>query len=271
RTVSPLVEIQAGDKLKPPLFLVHPVGGQVYFYRDLARHLGAEQPVYGLQAQGVNGEADPLTQVEEMAALYIEALRVRQPEEPYFLGGSSFGGMAAFEMARQLHALGRPTALLAMIDTPGLGQMPVLLEDDMEILAYLLKVGANVSVNLDHMRKLEPDEQLRYFLKEQRTMKKQMVPDLDITQVRHFLHLFKVNSRAMQAYRPQIYPGKIVFFRAREKDAYNAKSPERAWLDLAREGLEMIDVPGNHISMNEPPHVLVLAERLKAYLDFGQN
>ncbi|MCP4700543.1 MAG: polyketide synthase, partial [Gammaproteobacteria bacterium] len=47
RTVSPLVEIQAGDKLKPPLFLVHPVGGQVYFYRDLARHLGAEQPVYG--------------------------------------------------------------------------------------------------------------------------------------------------------------------------------------------------------------------------------
>jgi len=122
-------------------------------------------------------------------------------------------------------------------------------------------------VNLDELRKLEPDEQLHYFLEEQKKMEKQMLPDLDITQVRHFLHIFKVNAQAMWNYQPRVYPGKIIFFRASEKDAINAKNPERAWLDLAQEGLEVIDVPGNHITMNESPHVQVIAERLKAYLE----
>ncbi|MCP4701570.1 MAG: 6-deoxyerythronolide-B synthase, partial [Gammaproteobacteria bacterium] len=79
---SALVEIQAGDRCKRPLFLVHPVGGHVYFYRDLARHLGAEQPVYGIQAQGVDGEAEPLASIEEMAAHYLEAIRAFQPAGP---------------------------------------------------------------------------------------------------------------------------------------------------------------------------------------------
>ncbi|HID99164.1 MAG TPA: SDR family NAD(P)-dependent oxidoreductase [Thiotrichaceae bacterium] len=264
---SSLVEINAGNHFKQPLFLIHPVGGHVYLYRDLAHHLGSEQPVYGIQAQGVDGEAEPLIKVEEMATHYIGAMRVRQPEGPYCLGGSSFGGTVAFEMAQQLHALGQKVALLTMIDTPGPDQMPASLETDAEILAYLLNVGANVSVNLDELRKLEPDEQLRYCLAEQKKLDKQMFPNLDITPVRHFIHLFKVNSQAMWNYQPRVYPGKIIFFRALEKDAINAKNPERAWFDFAQEGLEVIDVPGNHITMNESPHVQVVAERLKAYFE----
>jgi len=137
--------------------------------------------------------------------------------------------------------------------------MPARLETDVEILAYLLNVGANISVSLDELQKLEPDEQLRYFLDKQ--------IDLDLTQVRHFLHIFKVNVQAMGDYQPRVYPGKIIFFRAKEKDAYNAKNPERAWIDLTQEGLEVIDVPGNHITMNESPHVQVIAEKLKLYLN----
>jgi thioesterase domain-containing protein len=135
----------------------------------------------------------------------------------------------AFEMAQQLHALGIPVALLTMIDTPGLGQMTVPLETDAEILAaYLLNVvGANVSV-LDELRKLEPDEQLRYFLEEREKMKKQRLPDLDITEIRHFLHIFKVNSQAMWNYQARVYPGKIIFFRAKEKDAINTKTDNSA-------------------------------------------
>jgi len=94
-----------------------------------------------------------------------------------------------------------------------------------------------------------------------------MFPDLDITPVRHFIHLFKVNSQAMWNYQPRVYPGKIIFFRALEKDAINAKNPERAWIDLAQEGLEVIDVPGNHFTMNFSPHVQVIAERLRAYFE----
>jgi len=203
-----------------------------------------------------------------MATNYIKVMRVRQPEGPYFIGGSSFGGTVAFEMAQQLHALGQKVALLTMIDTPGSDQIAPL-ETDVEIIAaYLLNLGANVSVSLLYeLRKLGPDEQLRYCLEEQKKLDKQMLPDLDLTQVRRFIHIFKVNSQAMGKYQPRVYPGKIIFFRASEKDAYNAKNPERAWIDLAPEGLEVIDVPGNHITMNSSPHVQVIAEQLRAYLE----
>jgi len=265
---SSLVEIQTGNRLKPPLFLVHPVGGHVYFYRDLAHHLGSEQPVYGIQAEGIEGEREPLTRVEEMATHYIEAMRVRQPEGPYFLGGSSFGGTVAFEMAQQLKALGQKVALLTMIDTPGPSQMPIQkLETDEEILAYTLNMGANISVSLDELRKLEDDKQLHTFLEEQRKRDNQMLPDFDMTQVHHFLHLFKINAQAMSDYKPRAaYQDQIIFFRAKEKDAYNAKTPERAWFDFAQKGLKVIDVPGNHFTMHSPPHVQVMAKQLRAYL-----
>ncbi|MEK8015684.1 MAG: non-ribosomal peptide synthetase, partial [Candidatus Parabeggiatoa sp.] len=263
---SSLVEIKTGNRLKSPLFLVHPVGGHVYFYRDLAHHLGSERPVYGIQAQGGDGEMEPLTQVEEMATHYIEAMRVRQPEGPYFIGGSSFGGTVAFEMAQQLHALGQKVALLTMMDTPGPHQMPAKLETDEEILAYTLNVGANASVSLEELRKLEPDEQLRYSLEKQKEMKIPLQPDLDSTQVRHLLQIFKANAQAMSKYQPQAYRDQIIFFRAKEKDAYNAKTPERAWIDLAQKGVKVFDVPGNHFTMHSPPHVQVMAEQLRPYL-----
>jgi len=134
---SALVEIQIGNKLKPPLFLVHPAGGQVYVYRDLVKSLGPNQPVYGLQQVDEEGKiAFNFNCVEDMATSYIEALRVRQPEGPYFFG-NSFGGVIAFEMAQQLNAIGQKVALLAMIDTAGEGDIFPIFEDDAIIMTDL--------------------------------------------------------------------------------------------------------------------------------------
>ena len=263
---SCLVTIQTGNTLIPPLFLMHPVGGHVYFYRDMVEQLGTEQPVYGLQAQGVDGKTEPLTQVEEMATHYIKALRILQPEGPYFLGGSSFGGTLAFEMAQQLQAQAQKVALLAMMDTPGLGHMPVELNDDAEILAYMLELGYDISVPLAELRQLELDEQLDYYIKQIKITNKEL-PDLDLANFRTVLKLFKTNSKAMFDYIPKIYPGKILFFRAKERDAFLPHNPELAWIDLALEGTEVHIVPGNHISMNEQPHVQFLAKRLKICLE----
>ncbi|MDZ8261973.1 SDR family NAD(P)-dependent oxidoreductase [Nostoc sp. ChiQUE01b] len=262
---SSLVEIKPGS-FKKPLFLIHPVGGHVYFYRDLANCFDAEQPVYGLQARGIEGEAQPLTQVEEIATEYIEALRTVQPEGPYFLGGSSFGGTLAFEMAQQLYAVGQKVELLAMIDTPGPGEIPPTPEDDTEILIYLLAVGSNLPISLEHLKQLTPDEQLLYFLNQKEVVNK-MLPDVTLPHVQQLLHLFKVHSQAMLDYEPQIYPGKIIFFRASDRDAFNSPHPERGWLNLATEGVEIQEIPGNHITMNILPHVQVLADRLKTYLN----
>ncbi|HAJ64533.1 MAG TPA: non-ribosomal peptide synthetase, partial [Cyanobacteria bacterium UBA8543] len=113
---SSLVAIQPGSS-KPPLFCIHPVGGNVLEYLNLVRYLGSEQPIYGLQAQGLDGKQTPLNRVKDMAAYYIKEIRTLQPEGPYFLAGYSFGGLVAFEMAQQLHAQGQKVALLALCDT----------------------------------------------------------------------------------------------------------------------------------------------------------
>lgn len=234
----------------------------------MAKHLGTQQPIYGLQAQGVDGKTQPLTKVEEMATHYIKALRLLQPEGPYFLGGSSFGGTLAFEMAQQFQALGQKVALLAMIDTPGRGYMPVELNDDAEIMAYLLELSYNILISLEQLRQLEPDEQLDYYVKQIKTHK-ELSDELDFTHFRTVLKLFKANSQAMHDYTPKIVPysGKILFFRAKERDAYLPHHPELAWIDLALEGTQVHVVPGNHITMNEPPHVQVIAKRLKIALE----
>jgi amino acid adenylation domain-containing protein len=121
---SPLVEIQTGGS-KPPLFCMHGGGFNVLIYRNLARHLGPDYPVYGLQAQGLNGDPtqpipDIRDRLEDLAADYIQEIRRVQPHGPYFLVGLSAGGNIAFEMAQQLQAAGEEIALLGMFDSYGL-------------------------------------------------------------------------------------------------------------------------------------------------------
>jgi amino acid adenylation domain-containing protein len=260
-----LVEIKSGS-FKQPLFLIHPAGGQVYIYRDLARLLGLDYPVYGLQAQGIDGKKETLTQIEEMATKYIEALRVVQPDGPYFLGGASSGGTVAFEMAQQLLALGEQVALLALIDTPGPGQMPAKVEDDdLLLLAYLLNVGANFSFCPEDFQQMEPDERLVQFVEQVRHSMR-LPPDYGLAELRFFLNLLKVDIQTMRNYTPRTYPGRVIFFRANERDATNPQNPELAWVNLAAGGLEVHEVPGNHITMNYAPNVQVIAERLRTYL-----
>ena len=106
-----LVPLQAGAPGRRPLFCVHSVGGEVVSYRELARHLGPGQPVYGLQSPD-----PPLRDVREMAARYVAALHEVQPAGPYRIAGWSMGGVVAYEMARQLEAEGEKTEVLAVID-----------------------------------------------------------------------------------------------------------------------------------------------------------
>ena len=124
---SPLVPIQPAGS-SPPFFCVHPIFGVVFPYYELAQNLGKNQPFYGLQPIGLDGKSSLLTNIEHMAAHYIEALRSVQPKGPYFLGGWSFGGWVAFEMAQQLQKSGEEVALLAVLDTlaPIPGNIPSL-------------------------------------------------------------------------------------------------------------------------------------------------
>ncbi|SPP65499.1 non-ribosomal peptide synthetase [Nitrospira lenta] len=99
-----------------PLFMVPGVGGNVLVFAKLARILGTEQPLYGLQARGLDGKEAPFTSVPEMASHYVQEVRRMHPDGPYLIGGVCTGGLIGYEMARQLIALGCQVTLF-MMDT----------------------------------------------------------------------------------------------------------------------------------------------------------
>src|SRR5262249_33409017 len=111
-----LVALHSQGK-RPPLFCLSGLHGHAFRFRHFVRHLGDDQPLYGLQYPGLDGETAPLTRVEDMAAELIRHIRQVQPRGPYFLCGYSFGGLVAYEIAQQLTAQGQPVAMLAFFDT----------------------------------------------------------------------------------------------------------------------------------------------------------
>jgi thioesterase domain-containing protein/acyl carrier protein len=101
---------------RPPLFLVHGAEGNVLLYRSLAAHLGADQPVYGLQSAGLDGHSPIDGRFEHVARRYIDEIRQVQPHGPYMLGGYCLGGTLALEMARQFIDSGETVGLVALIE-----------------------------------------------------------------------------------------------------------------------------------------------------------
>ncbi|MGH9361313.1 MAG: alpha/beta fold hydrolase, partial [Thermoanaerobaculia bacterium] len=119
---SVLVRLRPGAS-RHPLFLIHPLSGELLLYRHLVSALAADQAVYGFQARGFAAEEQPLETIEAMADAYVEALLAFQPEGPFLLAGSSMGGLVAFEMARRLRAGGHEVALTALLDAPAPGRL----------------------------------------------------------------------------------------------------------------------------------------------------
>jgi thioesterase domain-containing protein/acyl carrier protein len=260
-----MVELQAGNPARKPLVLMHPVGGHVYFYRELARHLDPQLPVYGIRAQGVEGEAEPLTCVLEMAEVYTAALRALQPQGPYYLGGASFGGTLAYAMAQQLIAQGEKVDFLGLIDTPSQGNMLEPFEETIDILFFMLKVGNKAEIEMETLRAMDEAQQLEFFLQQSNGR------FASADELKTMLKVFKMNERAMWNYDPPPYPGKLHYFLAREQSDFSARTPAHGWIALAEQGIEIYTVPGNHTSMNEEPHVRHLAGYLEQSLKQSIN
>ncbi|MCF6406639.1 amino acid adenylation domain-containing protein [Chitinophaga filiformis] len=102
---------------KPPIFIVNGLDMNVLLFNNIARNVDPDQPVYGFQSKGLNGVDEPFETLEDMAAEYIAALLERDFGDTYALAGYSYGGIVAFEMARQLQAIGKQVKMLVMFDT----------------------------------------------------------------------------------------------------------------------------------------------------------
>lgn len=261
---STLVMIQQGNSRSMPLIMIHPIGGEVFFYRDLARYLGRSQPVYAFQAASLSGKASPIASIPELAANYLGELAALGINPPYLLGGSSFGGLVAYEMAQQLDRDHQQVNLVVMIDTPCPTNMPRSLEDSAAILHYLLQ--DKIQLSLRELQGLDVKAQLNYVMEQARLQGKgmELPPHLGIPMFNTWL----AHQKAVLNYNTQPYDGDVVFFQHTEPMNGSPTSTGVPWKALVAEGkLKIYPVPGNHITMNYAPHVKTLVEHLKPILE----
>jgi amino acid adenylation domain-containing protein len=269
RYPSPLVPIKPGGT-KTPLFFVHPMGGNVVAYLQLARLLGAEQPFYALQAVGLYGEEQRLLRIESMAARYLDELRAVQPVGPYLLGGWSFGGVVAFEMAQQLVFQEQEVALIALLDAwaPKASSHAVSDNDSPTALLehFLLDLGTPFAGELraayETLKGLDPDLQVNYALELARQFHL-VPPSISLAQINHQLEVLRGNLQALNDYVPRLYPNRLSVFRASEADANGDVDATLGWSNLSAHPVELYDVPGNHYSVLAKPHVETLAEKMR--------
>lgn len=262
---SPLVPIQPNGS-KPPFFCVHGDSGEVIYYADLARHLGPEQPFYGIQAPGLDGKQPPYDRIEDMATRYVREIRALQPEGPYLLGGRCFGGIVAFEMAQQLQAQGQEVALLAFLDAPC---PPIKLEDYIHHgLFYQEYLFSFVRFCVGHLRnlwRLSFAERLAYVLERARIawrlfsvathLRAHLPSDIYLSR------LLEANRQAMRSYIPQAYLGRITLFLCSEPLVESSRDPRLGWAQLAPGGLEVHGVTGTQDDVLREAHTL--AEKLR--------
>jgi amino acid adenylation domain-containing protein len=260
---STLVPIQPrGDKR--PLFLIHAVDGNVLFYRDLADHLGTEQPVYGLQALGLDGERIPPSSLAAMASNYVDAIRSIQATGPYFLGGHCLGADLAHEVAVQLQERGEEIGLLASLNADNEWR-------------HVVSFGDGVRYHLERLSRLGFQQKVEYLAVRIRYRWKRLVETLVGYAGELLLEsggslplpvrtIFMRNHHRLinRQHRPRLFDGRIVLFQG-EQD--QQREPSRDWVNELARDFELVMVPGKRSGALAEPHVRVLAARLKERLE----
>ncbi|MCX7595059.1 MAG: amino acid adenylation domain-containing protein [Fischerella sp.] len=265
---SSLVAINSNGS-KPPLFCVHDLAGEVFYYRNLSLHLGSDQPIYGLQSQGLDGKRPPLTRVEDMASYYIQQIRTVQPQGPYFLAGYCFGGLVAFEMAQQLHKQGEKIGILVLLDAfiPNVtARLPFWQRIPLHFNNVLREGPAYIWQRIQVWY-----QYLKYKIKH--SLLKSHVEENLLPSTPEHLKIIDVNKQAMKEYVVQAYSGQMVLLLTEESKLYFEQAiglqcgPLFGWGNFITGGLDVNFIPGLHLTCLKEPHVQVLAEKLQTYLD----
>lgn len=275
---SPLVPIQPKGS-RPPFFCVHTGSGEVLAYEPWSRGLDADQPFYGVQDHFAYKEGDPEIPIEEMASIYVQAIRMMQPVGPYLLGGWSFGGLVAFEMARQLVELGQEVPLLVLVDAGAPAFVRQIIEaDDAVLLTVLANQLTRYSMQdeelrplTEALRKLDTNEQLQYVIDyfiERDKIGANLDMEYAFAFLQRHLRVFRTRIRVTRRYDPPIYSGRITVFRATEEPPeVRGLDPSKGWAELSTQPVEVHLVPGNHETMGLDPNVKALSARLQSCID----
>lgn len=270
---SPLVPIQDSGS-RPVFFCVHGAGGNVLIYRELSQNLGSDQPFYGLQSQGLDGAYPPLTRIEDMAALYVKAIRRRQPHGPYLIGGYCGGGLIAFEAAQQLRSEGEEIALLALLDTMNFSHIPPL-----SIWSRAYYSCERVWFHAANFMRLDFQGKVSFFGEKMRVLRNRLPVwwGMVLAKIeknsrstnsgsRVLGNIWRANDLACQEYVPKPFPGVVTDFRPLKQ--YRAfDKPNTKWDRLALQGQTVVVLPVYPAGMLLEPFVKHLADALRKAID----
>ncbi len=262
--MHPLLAPLKASGSRRPIFMVHPPGGIVICYRELARRLDPEQPLIAIRARGLHGQETMPQSLEAMAADYLEAVREVQPHGPYMLGGWSLGGLVAYEMAQQLLQSGESLAPLVLLDTT-IPEGSTDLVPANELVNVGLEYG--IDLTLDQLGQLSPAEQLPFLWEHAQglgVIDDQSPPEVVARVLEELQHLFHHHVALAHAYRLAPLAANIDLFRPSETPFKIKVSPDRGWRHLVR-AVTVHTIPGHHHSMVQSPNVEHLAQVINAW------
>lgn len=258
---------------RTPFFLVSGMFGNILNLRHLAVQIGADRPVYGLQARGIYGGDAPHETFEEMARDYIAEIRTVQPHGPYLIGGFSGGGLIAYEMAQQLRAAGEETAIVVLLDTPYPADVALSVSDRVAMkLQDIEREGFAFASNWVRRR-------IAWERKRADARRNEAPKSADQ------LHNEEVEAafrRALARYRGAPYDGTVLMLRPRLQVHYRLSGgrllnhersllrADNGWTPYTKD-LTVLEVPGDHDSMVLEPHVRVLARHLRDALTRAEH
>ena len=268
---SGVVPLHAGSSEQSPLFLIHPIGGGLGCYTDLTRRLGRHYSLYGLQAQGLYDRQPPHSSISAMAAHYVQCIRSVQPAGPYALGGWSFGGVVALEMAHQLGRQGHPVASLTLIDSwvPRASQPPETFAQRLSAFVTSLEFPPPDGIAAgERWCDQSPAAALEGLLT-QLQQAHRLPLDWTRSQFIQLFEVFQANDNALDRYQPPVYTGPTTALSC--EAASPSPCPDLAvpLSQFVSGSLTRYVVPGNHFTMLREPHVAILVERIVASLEKG--
>jgi thioesterase domain-containing protein/acyl carrier protein len=256
-----LVIVQRGTD-GTPIFIVHGAGGNVLNFRDLARAMSPSQPVYGLQAAGVDGVTRPHETIEAMAEAYLAEVRGVKPHGPYVFAGYSGGGIIAFEIARRVTAAGEPAPLLVFIDTfhP---QAPLDRNGVLSRLNRLRRVGVPYLRGVLE-RKRERSQRAR----DDKIIDAHLAAGEPIPFALRGRHLIRNFERAARRYRPQPWKGHATLYRVKDPEYFvHTSGPTYGWDREVLGGVTVVDVPGDHDTVLRGANVQRVASSISTLIE----
>ncbi|MVM36995.1 amino acid adenylation domain-containing protein [Spirosoma sp. HMF3257] len=266
-----LVPIQpSGNKV--PIYIIHGIGLNLLNFSGLLSYMSPEQPIYGLQARGLDGIDEPLDDMGAIAAFYLSEVLEQNPTGPYAIAGYSFGGYVALEMARQLKAMGKEVKLLAMFDTNAQES-----DTNRSMMSWLQrKILRQFPKFLWFTSSLirQPISTLRYQQVYVEGKVDQLLKAVGIREkpkpkegLDLFEQIIEKHERAFEKYTMKPYDGIVDLFKAQVRLYFVDDNKYLGWKKYALKGVRVHSVPGDHEQMLLPPNDKEFARALQRALD----